>query len=99
MSIIKKIYYAIINFIKMIITFIIKIITSIFNIQPKDKKKKEELKKNPPPEEEEETYMYAKRKPMEFINEGKNGVFDIKYQTGINTAKSVFDKSIFHTHD
>ncbi|MBR6133250.1 MAG: hypothetical protein IKQ29_00875 [Bacilli bacterium] len=44
MSIIKKIYYAIINFIKIIITFIIKIITSIFNIQPKNKKKKEEIK-------------------------------------------------------
>ena len=65
----------------------------------KKKKKREERRKNPPYEEEEETYTYAARKPMEFINEGKNGVFDIKYQTGINTAKSVFDKSIFHTHD
>ena len=65
----------------------------------KDNKKKEELRKNPPPEDEEETYLYATRKPMEFINESKNGVFDIKYQSGINTAKSVFDKSIFHTHD
>ena len=65
----------------------------------KDNQKREGRRKNPPYEEEEETYTYAVRKPMEFINEGKNGVFDIKYQTGINTAKSVFDKSIFHTHD
>lgn len=43
-------------------------------------------------DEEEETYMYDIRKPMEFINEGEHGVFDIRKQTGINTAKSVFDK-------
>ncbi len=42
-------------------------------------------------EEEEETYIYDVRKPMEFINEGEHGVFDIK-QTGLNSAKSVFDK-------
>ncbi len=41
---------------------------------------------------DEETYMYMDRKPAEFINEG-DGVFDIKKQTGINSAKSVFDKS------
>jgi hypothetical protein len=46
---------------------------------------------------DEETYMYAERKPMEFINEG-NGVFDIKKQTGINSKKSVFDRTaIFKT--
>lgn len=50
-------------------------------------------------DEEEETYMYDVRKPMEFINEGKNGVFDITKQTGINTAQSVFDqKSVFKTN-
>ena len=43
-------------------------------------------------DEEEETYLYDIRKPMEFINEGEHGVFDIRKQTGINTAKSVFDK-------
>ena len=52
-----------------------------------------------PDDEEEETYIYDVRKPMEFINEGENGVFDIRKQTGINSAKSVFDKgSIFKTH-
>ena len=40
----------------------------------------------------EETLTYMKRRPAAFINEG-NGVFDIKKQTGLNTAKSVFDKS------
>jgi hypothetical protein len=49
-------------------------------------------------EEGEETYMYDVRKPMAFINEGEHGVFDITKQTGLNTAKSVFDKgSIFKT--
>jgi hypothetical protein len=43
-------------------------------------------------DEEEETFMYDIRKPMAFINEGDNGVFDINRQTGINTAKSVFEK-------
>ena len=66
------------------------------------KKNKEEQKKvkgAPFFDEDEETYMYDIRKPMEFINEGENGVFDIKKQTGINTAKSVFDKgSIFRTN-
>ncbi|MBQ3798128.1 MAG: hypothetical protein II842_17940 [Butyrivibrio sp.] len=60
-------------------------------------KKEEARRKNPPPDEEEETYLYAKHKPMEFINENKNGVFDIKNQTGINTAKSVFDRGTFIT--
>jgi hypothetical protein len=36
--------------------------------------------------------MYADKKPMEFINEGE-GVFDIKKQTGINSKKSVFDRT------
>lgn len=63
----------------------------------KQNKKIEELRKFPPVDEDEETYLYATRKPMEFINESKNGVFDIKNQSGINTAKSVFDKSIFKT--
>ena len=40
----------------------------------------------------EETYTYMHRKPAGYINEG-GGVFDIKKQTGINTEKSVFDKS------
>ena len=44
------------------------------------------------PDEEEETYMYDIKKPAEFINEGKNGVFDITKQTGINSASSVFDR-------
>ena len=64
-------------------------------------KKTEKDKKNPVAneEEEEETYLYDERKPMEFINEGKNGVFDIKKQTGINTAGSVFDReSTFKTN-
>lgn len=49
-------------------------------------------------DEEEETYMYDVRRPMAFINEGANGIFDIKKQTGLNTAGSVFDKNtIFHS--
>ena len=44
MSIIKKIYYAIINFFKIIITFFIKIITSIFDIKPKETKKNNTIK-------------------------------------------------------
>ena len=49
-------------------------------------------------DEEEETLMYDVKKPMAFINEGKNGVFDISKQTGLNTDKSVFDKgSVFRT--
>ncbi len=60
----------------------------------KKNKKKEDMKSSPRyDDEEEETYLYDIRKPMEFINEGKNGVFDITKQTGLNTAKSVFDKS------
>ena len=43
-------------------------------------------------EEDEETYMYDVRKPVEFINEGIHGVFDITQQSGINTQKSVFDR-------
>ncbi len=66
------------------------------------KLEQEEKKKKTPSmndDEEEETYMYDVRKPMEFINEGKNGVFDITKQTGINTAGSVFDrKSVFRTN-
>ena len=46
-------------------------------------------------DEEEETYMYDVRKPMAFINESEGGVFDITKQTGINTAKSVFDKGAY----
>ncbi|MBE5826540.1 MAG: hypothetical protein E7307_07875 [Butyrivibrio sp.] len=54
----------------------------------------EDRRKKPPviDDEEEETYLYDIRKPMEFINESTTGVFDITKQTGINTAKSVFDK-------
>ncbi|MCR5155859.1 MAG: hypothetical protein K6C96_04180 [Butyrivibrio sp.] len=62
--------------------------------------KDEERKKNPPvnDDEEEETYLYDIRKPMEFINESTTGVFDITKQTGLNTAKSVFDKgAVFKT--
>ena len=60
-------------------------------------KKQEDLKEHPPVPDEDyewdvETYLYDIKKPMEFINEGEHGVFDIKRQTGINTAKSVFDK-------
>ena len=62
----------------------------------KDIKKKEALKRNPPVDEDEETYMYAVKKPQAFLNDSP-GVFDIKMQTGINTAESVFDKSIFRT--
>ena len=66
------------------------------------KNKEDEKRKNTPvvnEDEDVETYMYDIRKPMEFINEGENGVFDIRKQTGINTAKSVFDKgSIFRTN-
>ena len=62
----------------------------------KDIKKKEALRKNPPVDEDEETYMYAVKKRQAFLNESP-GVFDIKMQTGINTAESVFDKSIFRT--
>jgi len=64
------------------------------------KGKKTNKTKNPSSydDEEEETYMYDVRRPAPFLNEGKNGVFDITMQTGINTAKSVFDQgSIFRT--
>ena len=63
--------------------------------------REERRKKNPPVNEDEdvETMMYDIRKPMEFINEGENGVFDIHKQTGINTARSVFDKgAVFRTN-
>ncbi len=63
--------------------------------------KEEQRRKNPPVNEDEdvETYMYDLKKPMEFINEGENGVFDIHKQTGINTARSVFDKgAVFKTN-
>ncbi len=62
--------------------------------------KQEEKRKKPVPldDEEEETYMYDVRKPMAFINEGENGVFDITKQTGLNSAKNVFDKgAVFKT--
>ena len=58
-----------------------------------NKDKNSNISRPPLDDEEEETYMYDVRKPMEFINEGANGVFDIKKQTGLNTAKSVFDKN------
>ena len=62
------------------------------------KKKIQPEEKDIDSEEGEETYMYDVRKPMAFINEGEHGVFDITKQTGLNTAKSVFDKySIFKT--
>ncbi|MCR4596838.1 MAG: hypothetical protein K5673_08650 [Lachnospiraceae bacterium] len=49
-------------------------------------------------DEEEETYMYDVRRPMAFINDSEHGVFDISRQTGINTAKSVFDRgAVFKT--
>ncbi len=59
----------------------------------KNIKNKGDVTPSPPDDEVEETYMYDVRKPMAFINEGKNGVFDITKQTGINSAKSVFDKT------
>lgn len=63
----------------------------------KDCKKQDEIKRNPSIEEDEETYMYAVKKREAFLNESSGGIFDSKMQTGINTAKSVFDKSIFRT--
>lgn len=54
--------------------------------------------RNDDDDEDVVTFMYDIRKPMAFINEGKNGVFDLSKQSGINTAKNVFDKSaIFKT--
>ncbi len=62
-------------------------------------KKAEKVKKNPVIEDEE-TYLYDEKRPSEFINESQNGVFDIKNQSGINTSKSVFDKSlVFKTNE
>jgi hypothetical protein len=65
---------------------------------------KEKRRKRQPEEKDiddpvgEETYIYDIKKPMEFINEGEHGVFDITKQTGINTAKSIFDKgAVFKT--
>ena len=71
----------------------------IANEREKERKKKiKPEEKDIDDEEGEETYMYDVRKPMAFINEGENGVFDITKQTGLNTAKSVFDKgAIFKT--
>ncbi|WP_034452947.1 hypothetical protein [Butyrivibrio sp. AE2032] len=62
-----------------------------------------EQKKNDPDfnnsDDGEVTYMYDLKKPAAFINEGEHGVFDLRKQTGINTAKSVFDKgSVFKTN-
>lgn len=63
----------------------------------KDKDIKNKIRPND--DEEEETYLYDTKKMMGFINESKNGVFDIKYQSGINSAQSIFDKgSIFKTN-
>lgn len=62
-----------------------------------NKKRQEVIRKRNLFDEDEETYTYAVRPKMGYINESQNGVFDIKKQTGINTAKSVFDKSIFRT--
>ncbi|MCR5510035.1 MAG: hypothetical protein K6F54_03695 [Lachnospiraceae bacterium] len=67
------------------------------DILSKDNKKKEIVKKNNiiwEDDEDVETYMYDVRKPMAFLNEGNNGVFEVSKQTGINTDKSVFDKGI-----
>ncbi|MCR4997057.1 MAG: hypothetical protein K6A61_07130 [Butyrivibrio sp.] len=59
---------------------------------------KNKVKRKPYDDEEEETYTYDVRKPMASLNEEKNSTFDIRKQTGINVAKSVFDKgSIFKT--
>ena len=63
----------------------------------KDNQKKKDIKRQNiiwEDDEDVETYMYDVRKPMAFINENKDGVFDAKKQTGINTAKSVFDRGI-----
>lgn len=64
------------------------------DFRPIKRKTEEDIgeRKKPYDPDEEETYLYDIHKPMEFINEGENGVFDITKQTGINTAKSVFDK-------
>ncbi len=65
----------------------------------KENRKREEQRKsyiNDP--DEEETYIYATRKASPYINESRNGVFEIKNQGGINTDQSIFDKtSIFQT--
>ncbi len=74
---------------------------SFFDIEQAKKNQEIEKRKKMPPSEDEdvETMMYDVRKPMAFINEGEHGVFDITKQTGINTAKSVFDKSsVFKTN-
>ena len=66
----------------------------------KNIRKMEERKKLPPSEDEEETYTYASYKPVKYLNEDKQGVFESKMQSGINTVKSVFDRSTFNTgHD
>lgn len=59
---------------------------------------KERIKKLPNEDEEEETYIYDTRKKQGFINENKNGVFDIKNQSGINSQKSIFDRGVFDTN-
>lgn len=65
------------------------------NKQKEIKKKQTAFRED---EEDVETYMYAVRKPMEFINENTHGMFDISNQSGINTAKSVFDRgAVFKT--
>lgn len=58
----------------------------------------ERIKRLPPEDEEEETYIYDIRKATDSINANKNGVFDIKNQSGINTHKSVFDRGAFDTN-
>ncbi|MBQ7614675.1 MAG: hypothetical protein IJU77_06480 [Butyrivibrio sp.] len=64
----------------------------------KDKNRNNVIRR-PADDEDEETYLYDTRKFQGFINDSENGVFDIKKQTGLNSAKSVFDKgSIFNTH-
>lgn len=61
------------------------------DIFKKDKNKN--INNRPNDDEDVVTFLYDVRKPMEFINEGEHGVFDITKQTGINTAKSVFDRT------
>ncbi len=60
-------------------------------------KKKQERAKAAAEEEDEETLRYDVRPKQASINED-SGVFNIKKQTGINSAPSVFDKTaVFHT--
>lgn len=60
--------------------------------QDVNRQKAREYERQLDPEEDETGMAYAPRKTNQFINEEK-GVFTTEMTSGINTEKSVFDKT------